>query len=196
MRDIGLVYFLITFGNKLSSMEEMEVPTEHLHEAIKEKAEESKERWTRYAAVSTAIMAVFAALGSLTAGHHSNEALIEQIKSSDHWAYYQAKGIKAEIAQSIILQHATANVEAPEEIKAKQIKYKAEQEEIMKEAKEAEKQSELHLERHVTIARSVTLFQIAISISAIALLTKRSALWYFSLAIAIGGAVLFFMGNF
>ena len=177
-------------------MEEIEVPTEHLNEAIKEKAEESKERWTMYAAVSTAIMAVFAALGSLTAGHHSNEALIEQIKASDHWSYYQSKGIKYEIAQSIILQHATANVEPPDEVKAKQIKYKADQEEIMKEAKEAEKQSELHLQRHVTIARSVTLFQIAISISAIALLTKRSVLWYFSLVLSVIGAWQFFVGNF
>jgi len=72
-----------------------------------------------YAAVSTALMAVFAALGSLTAGHHSNEALIAQIKASDTWAYYQAKGIKSEIAEAIILQHATVNAEAPAEIKEK-----------------------------------------------------------------------------
>ena len=31
------------------------------------------------------------------AGHHSNEAMIEQIQASDHWGYYQAKGIKAAV---------------------------------------------------------------------------------------------------
>jgi hypothetical protein len=147
-----------------------------------------------YAAVSTAIMAVFAALGSLMAGHHSNEALILQIKASDQWSYYQAKGIKAEIAQAIVLQHATANVEVPDEVKKKQAQYKADQESIKDKAHDFEKDSEEHLQRHVTFARSVTLFQIAIAISAIAMLTKRPPLWYFSVALSVGGAVLFFMG--
>src|ERR1019366_5997468 len=81
-------------------MEEIEVPTEHLNEAINEKAEELREsesRWILFVAISTALMAVLAALSSLFAGHHSNEALIQQIKASDQWAYYQAKSIKAEI---------------------------------------------------------------------------------------------------
>ncbi len=79
-------------------MEEIEIPTEHLHEQINEHAGEEK-RWTLYLAISTAFMAVFAAIAGLIAGHYSNEALIEQIKASDQWAYYQAKGIKAEIAE-------------------------------------------------------------------------------------------------
>jgi len=174
----------------------MEVPTEHLHEHIKEKAEEGRERWSMYAAVSTALMAVFAALGSLTAGHHSNEALIEQIKASDTWAHYQAKGIKYEIARAIVIQQTTAKAQPPAEIEANQTRYKTEQEELMKEAKEAEKQSELHLQRHITVARSVTLFQIAIAISAIAMLTRRPFLWYFSLLLSVAGAYLFFIGNF
>ena len=85
-------------------MSEIEVPTEHLHEAIKEKAEaalkgiQHKEKaWSLYVAISTALMAVLAAISSLFAGHHSNEALVDQIRASDQWAYYQAKGIKAEI---------------------------------------------------------------------------------------------------
>src|ERR1039458_4291012 len=78
-------------------MEELEVPTEHLHEKIHEAAEESKERWILFVALSTAVIAVLAAIAGLMGGHHSNEALIDQIKSSDQWALYQAKGIKSEI---------------------------------------------------------------------------------------------------
>ena len=177
-------------------MEDIEVPTEHLHEKIKEQAEENRGGWSMYAAVSTAIMAVFAALGSLTAGHHSNEALIAQIKASDTWAHYQSKGIKYEISQAIVLQHAAANVEPPAEVKTKQAKYKADQEDLMKEARAAESESAFHLKKHVTLALSVTLFQIAIAISAIAMLTKRAFMWYFSLALSAAGAVLFFMGVF
>src|SRR5258708_38284140 len=78
-------------------MEEIEVPTEHLHEQIQEKAEEQKERWTLYVALSTAFMAVLAAIAGLLAGHHANEALIERVKASDQWNYYQAKNLKSEI---------------------------------------------------------------------------------------------------
>ena len=71
-------------------MEEIEIPTEHLHETIHEKAEEAKKEkengWFTYVAISTALIAVLAAISGLMAGHHSNEALIQQIKASDQWA--------------------------------------------------------------------------------------------------------------
>ncbi len=175
-------------------MEDIEVPTEHLHEGIHEKAEEGKDRWSMYLAISTAMMAVFAALASLMAGHHSNEALIEQIKASDQWAYYQAKGIKYEITQSILLNSTGKSTESLAEINNKQAKYKTEQEAIKEKAQEAEKESKLHLDKHVTFARSVTSFQIAIAVSAIAILARKKFLWYFGLVLSVIGAVLFAMG--
>src|SRR5579872_5339912 len=79
-------------------MEEIEVPSEHLTDEIQEGAEEKKERWTLYLALSTALMAVLAAIAGLLAGHHANEALIERVKSSDQWNFYQSKNLKQEIA--------------------------------------------------------------------------------------------------
>lgn len=88
-------------------MEDPEVPTEHLHESIEEKVEEAekeigKKGWNIYLAISTAFMAVLAALSSLQAGHNSDEALISQVKASDQWAYYQAKGLKYDITQLML----------------------------------------------------------------------------------------------
>jgi len=160
-------------------MEEMEVPTEHLHEEINEHAKEEK-KWSLYVAISTALMAVFAAIASLMAGHDSNEALIEQIKASDQWAYYQAKGIKEEIAN-------LGNVKDTIKIS----KYKNEQAGIKKTAEEEEKSSADFLAQHVLLARSVTLFQIAIAISAISIITGKRLLWYFAILIAFGGLFIF-----
>src|SRR6476659_127944 len=144
-------------------MEEIEIPTEHLHETIQEKAKEHGETgWFRYVAISTAFMAVLAAVSGLMAGHASNEALISQIQASDQWSYYQAKGIKAEIKT---LQAGTGIAEA-----GAAEKYKAEQEEIKKEAEALQLESKAHLSKHVKLAQSVTLFQIAIAISAISML--------------------------
>jgi hypothetical protein len=169
-------------------MEEMEVPTEHLHEHINEHAGHSKDKWSMYLAVSTAIMAVMAAFGSLLAGHHSNEALISQIRSSDQWAYYQAKGIKYEILHSTIrLDKEGAEADR---IKADMAKYKTEQAEITAKANEFEKESEIHLQKHNTVSYGVTLFQIAIAISAIAMLTGKRFMWYFSIVLSLGGVVM------
>ena len=162
-------------------MEEIEVPTEHLTEEINEKAEErykEKERWTLLVAISTAIMAVLAAIAGLLAGHHSNEALIEQIRSSDQWAFYQAKSIKAEIRA---LQPVKDTNKTPQQVKG-------EEEAIKKHAEEEEVASENHLQKHIILARAVTLLQIAIAISAIAILTRRKFMWWIAMAVALGGA--------
>lgn len=178
-------------------MEEMEIPTEHLQEAIHEKAEEEKEKWVLFVALSTAVMAVLAAIAGLLGGHHVNEALIDQIKSSDQWAFYQSKSIKAEIASSTdkILQAlpgktAVAETDSKETI----ARYEKEKEDIKENAEEHEKTSEEHLKRHVTLSKAVTIFQIAIAISAISILTKKKALWFVAMLLTIAGAVFLFIG--
>jgi len=169
-------------------MEELEVPTEHLHEEIHEAAEEAKERWILYVALSTAVIAVLAAIAGLMGGHHSNEALLEQLKASDQWSYYQAKSIKSEIAGSTakILTATGSKVDAAD-LKQKIDKYETEKTEIKKQATEFETSSHEHLERHLNFAKSVTIFQISIAIAAIAILTRRKLLWAMSLIAAVGG---------
>jgi Domain of unknown function (DUF4337) len=182
-------------------MEEMEVPTEHLQEAIHEKAEEKmheeKERWTLYVALSTAFMAVLAAVAGLLAGHHANEAVIDRQKSGDQWNYYQAKGIKLEIAASTdkILRSLSAKP-VPEDSKEAVAKYEKEKEDIKKDAEEFDQSSELHLAKHVTISKAVTIFQIAIAISAIAILTRRKILWYTGILLTLGGGLFLILGIF
>jgi hypothetical protein len=168
-------------------MDEIEIPTEHLHETIQEKAAEAHENgWFRFVAISTALMAVFAAVSGLMAGHYSNEALISQIQASDQWAYYQSKGIKAEIKEL-----AVGAGMADESAVAK---YKTEQEEIKKEAAHLQEESKFYLAKHVKLAQSVTLFQIAIAISAISMLTRKRSLWIASLVISVTGLIFFIDG--
>ncbi len=170
-------------------MEDPEVPTEHLHETISEKTEEAKgseRRWSMYVAISTALIAVFAALSSLMAGHHSDEALIAQIKASDQWALYQAKGIKSEIKSLGIVLGKNDSTETA--------RYKQEQADIKKIADNFDAESADHLEKHMILARAVTLFQIAIAISAIAILTRKKFLWYSGITLAMAGVVFFVMG--
>jgi hypothetical protein len=175
-------------------MEDPEVPTEHLHDEIHEHAHLAKASWTMGVALSSALLAAMAAVCALLAGHHSNEAMIEQLQSSDQWAYYQAKGIKASIlASKLELLEAEGRAVA-EKDRQKLAAYKMEQEEIQTLAKEKEARSKEHLGRHVVFARGVTLFQIAIAVGAISVLTNRKAFWFVSLLFGLAGAFFLLQG--
>jgi hypothetical protein len=169
-------------------MEEAEVPTEHLHEDMEHHAAHSRAPWTMGVALSSALLAGLAAVSSLLAGHHANEAMVEQIRSSDRWSYYQAKGIKAAVLGSKMeLLEAEGKPVSPKDVQ-KLAEYKKDQEDIFAEATEKEHAAEAHLQTHVVFARAVTLFQIAIAVGAIAALTNRKQFWYVSMALGVARA--------
>lgn len=172
-------------------MEEPEVPIEHVQEHIEHHAKHSSEGWVSKVALSTAILAAFAAVSSLLAGSHANEAMIDQIKASDVWNYYQAKGIKAEVVgvHEELLKFMGQPVD---KTLAEQHERDAnKQKQSMAEAREREQSAAHHLEQHEIFARAVTMFQIAIAVGAISVLTKRPMFWGASLA--FGAVGLFFI---
>ncbi len=177
-------------------MAEIEPPTEHLHEHIQEGVEHNHSPWMVWVALSTAFLAVLAAIASLMANHHSDEALLSQIKSSNKWSYYEAKSIKSEI-----LKNTNTLLEAygkPADISKEQkvVQNLKEQEEIFKEATNLDQEAQSHIKVHAILAKSVTIFQIAIAISAITILTKRKFLWYISLAFTAWAVYFLLIGAF
>lgn len=168
-------------------MENPEVPMEKMHEHIEEHAHESKEKWVLLVALSTAIIAVLAAVTSLLAGKHADEAMASQIESNDQWSYYQSKGIKAAVLETRIEILDALGHPAPEADKAKLEGYKKDQEEIQDKAKELTAESKVHALKQGVLARGVTMFQIAIAIAAIAVLTKRRRFFGVSLLFSVVG---------
>jgi hypothetical protein len=176
-------------------MEELEVSTEHLHEQIHESATESKEKWIMFVALSTAFIAVLAAIAGLMGGHHSNEALLKQIEASDKWSQYQSKSIKSEInSNSARILTAISGKSDTKENQTKLAHYEKDKEEIMGDAKGLETESKKHLDRHVNFSIAVTIYQIAIAIAAISILTRRKLLWMVSLVLAAGGTFYLVLG--
>jgi hypothetical protein len=189
---------------------EIEVPTEHLHESLKEAHEHHAKHgahppdgdheggegpsWIGKVALSAAVLAVTAAVSALLAGHHANEAMLEQMKATDQWSYYQAKGIKmSQIETKLSILDALGKGRPPED-EAKLHKYEKDQEGIKEKATEMEQASEKHMEHHVRLARSVTAFQVAIAACAIAVLSKRKLVWSLGLVLGALGAVFFVLG--
>jgi uncharacterized membrane protein len=166
-------------------MEEAEVPLEHLQEDVRESAEHSGAAWISWVALSTAILAVLAAIAGLLSGQHANEAMMNQIEASDQWSYYQAKSIKASL-----LDAKMSFSGAPNELdQSKRDRYEKEQEEIKSEAERKGAAAKSNFHQHEVFARGVTMFQIAIAIAAISALTKKRRFWIVSLLFGGAGCV-------
>lgn len=168
-------------------MEEPEVPLEHLHEHVKESAKHTGEAWISGVALSTAILAVLAAIASLLSGEYANEAMMNQIEGADHWSYYQAKSIKYAVVDVKMALSGAPD----EQDQSKRARYEKEQEEIKSEAESKQAAAKSYFHKHEVFARAVTMFQIAIAIAAISALTKKRSFWVVSLVFgAVGCAFL------
>ena len=171
-------------------MEEAEVPLEDLQEHVHHTAEHSGETWISWVALSTAILAVFAAIAGLLSGKHANEAMMSQIEASDQWNFYQAKSIKASVLDAKIALAAAPN----EADRAKAERYEKEQEEIKSEAEHKQAEAKSNFRQHEVLASGVTMFQIGIAIAAISALTKKRRFWIVSLLFGAAGCVFAVLG--
>ena len=189
-------------------MPEDDLETNDLKEQLDKSAEDVRTGWLTYLALTTAIIAVLAAIASLESGTYSNSALLEkneavllQAKASDQWAYYQAKGIKRNISSAEADELQSLNAQTSAEARKEADRYGTEQDEISKAAKDLEKQvtehseaSEREMEHNHRFAYAVTTFQVAIALSAIAAITRRRMLWIVGLGISIVGLFCFVDG--
>lgn len=171
--------------------EEMESPTEQSQEDIHHHATHSPEKWIGWVALTVAFLAALAAVTGLKAGDHVNEALFEQVKASDKWNEFQAQKNKssATLNKNEILVAMGKTVSEADKAKLEEREKK--QEELKKEAKEFQESAAEHMERHKKLAPGVTMFQIAIAMAAITVLTKQKPIWLVSLA--LGGIGIYFL---
>ena len=121
------------------------------------------------------------------------EAARLQAEASDQWAYYQAKGIKAAVAEAARSAYLAIAKDPPADFAGKEKRYAAEQTDIEKEARKKEKERDEKsneadelLHHHHGFANSVALFQVSIALGAVAALTRIRMVWWGSLL--LGGA--------
>lgn len=171
---------------------------------------ESRPAWLDALAVSTALFAVLAAFASLKAGDSANEALyranqavLQQTQAVDTWSQFQADSIKKYQAQSLItlLPHVGGTAAELQAAKGQVVARQKAQDALLLEAKKRDaetarlsKESEGLLARHTKYALSVTLFQVAIGLAAIATLLRRRPLWWLSLGVGAAATVALLVG--
>jgi len=184
--------------------DEMEVGTEKVDEIVHEAIEREGAWLLKAIALTTALFATLAALASLRAGATVNEALMRkseasrlQAEAADQWAYYQAKGIKTAVQEASRTAWLAIGKEPPVEFKAAAKRYGEEQREIEKIARQKERERDAKsaegdqlFDQHHRYANSVAIFQVAITLGAVAALTRVRLVWIGSLILGLSGTAL------
>jgi hypothetical protein len=169
------------------------------------KEETQKEKWMGYLALSTAIMAVLAALTTLYMGKFSSRAIMAQGLESNEWAYYQAKSIKQhsfEMSSHALSLQYRSQKGLPSEVAADYQKtlekysaeikrYDTEKKEIKDKAEGIARTKLKAQEMGGNFAYALIFLQIALMLASISSLTKRKYLWYIGLACNIGWLFFF-----
>lgn len=176
----------------------------HVHgphdHAVEHVAQHGSDGFSNNIAVMTAVLAtvgaLFGYLGGATqneAALFKNDAAIAKTTAANAWNYYQAKSSRQNLAE---LAATLPGVDAAK-YKADAARYEAQKADIKKEAEkheaEAERynaQSERALHTHHQWALATTAEQIAISLAAITLLTRRRWLLGATYAVAAVGLLL------
>jgi hypothetical protein len=168
--------------------------------------ENKQDRWMTWVALTTAVMAVLAAITTLYMGKYSSRAILLQGQETNQWGYYQAKSIKSYLYE---IQTEFMDMERLEgESKAKKVnsqqfekaltrykdaikRYDKEKTEIKAKGDELAKQKVVAQERGGNYGYALIFLQIGLMLSSIAALTKRKVLWYFGMLTSLGWIFFF-----
>jgi len=150
--------------------------------------------FTTKVSLTLSILAVLLAMVSMLGHRASAGGAQKQAEAFDQWEFFQSKSIREHgIRNMLSLQSVITAVDKEKSEKLKEAsekeieKYEREKEEISTEAKKLQKERDL-LEKKVDnydVAES--LLEIALVLCSITLITRKSPLWLFGMAIAVVG---------
>jgi hypothetical protein len=172
-------------------------------------ADDKKEPWLNYLALSTVILAVCATMATFKGGGYSTKAVMSQSQASDQWAFYQAKSVKMNLyeiqreklqMEILGLNEKTAGVtiaaykKKVEDYTKKIDKYDGEKTTIMAEAKKLEGIRDDSQKHSRVFGVAVIFLQIAILLSSISGLLKKKPVWVLGLVVGVVGLYYFVDG--
>ena len=171
--------------------------SEELHE-LEEHAEQARHDPSLVPVTLTmAVLAVLVATVSLLGHRTGIEEVVLQNKTTDQWAYYQAKNIRRHSDELFADMISIVNSKDAEAAGKLQEKYRAEAERYRDEQKELDAKAR-ELEQEAVLARGKTdrfdlgevFLEIALVITSITLLSGRRLFWYLGLLFATAGIMV------
>ena len=186
-------------------MAEVELPNP---EELRERREKL---FSRRVALVTAVFAVLLAIAALGGNHAMKEMILAQQKSSDQWAFYQAKvirehqyrGQKLRLEVDLLERGHSMKPEVRDKLDAlikrfeeEEKRYGDEKKDVEKEAKKLEHERDGWQARDPYFLFAEALLQIAIVMASVSILARSGAVFTFGLLLAVAGALLALNGFF
>lgn len=171
--------------------------SEELHE-LQEHAEHAQHNPSLApVSLTMAVLAVLVAVVTLLGHRAHTEEVVLQAKSSDQWAFYQAKNIRrhedeiaAEFAAISPATDAASQAKFREKYSQEAERYKDEQKEIEEKAREMEAEVGFERNRADRFDLAEVFLEIGLVITSITLLSGRRIFWYSGLVLAVVGIVI------
>jgi hypothetical protein len=180
------------------------------HAALEQIQEREKQSHSsdRLVSLAAAIIAVLAALGTLFAHHRSitaitakNQAILEQARASDAYSAYEAKNIRAQIAQVFISSQTPSNEKARQNLQTIADQEKTSADAVLQKAHQLEEQSDMHdtrsenvLHSYETLEIATTFFEIAIVLVSISALARTRLFLSIGSGLSAIGLILLIVG--
>jgi len=169
---------------------------------LRERAEKAREDKSLAAvSLTMAVLAVFVAVVSLLGHRAHTEEVVLQAKSSDQWAYYQAKNIRehedelfSDLAAVVSSNDAASMAKFREKAGQEAERYKREKEEIQDEARKLEREVAMERSRADRYDLAEVFLEIGLVITSITLLSGRRIFWHLGIGLSVVGVVVAVMG--
>ncbi len=165
-------------------------------------ADEKKEPWLNWLALTTVILAVCATLSTFKGSSYSTKSVLSQTRAANQWAYFQSKSIKSYLyeiqVEELELERrpgAGSAVEAKLAAYRGQIaRYAREKAAIQAEALRFEALRDDAQRHSQTFGLAVIYLQVAILLSSVAALLRKKPVWILGLCSGLIGVVYFANG--
>jgi hypothetical protein len=165
---------------------------------LKEHAEEAQhDRRLAPVSLTMAVLAVLVAVVALLGHRAHTEELVLQTKSTDEWAYYQAKNIRRhndEFFVDLTSVSPTTDANTLNKLREKYSqeadRYKGEQKEIEAEARKLENEVSTERNRADRFDLAEVFLEVGLVITSITLLSGRRIFWHSGIILGVVGVVL------
>jgi hypothetical protein len=169
---------------------------------LREQAEKAREdRSLAAVSLTMAVLAVFVAVVSLLGHRAHTEEVVLQAKSSDQWAYYQAKNIRehedelfGDLSAVVASSDAAAMAKFREKAGQEAERYKHDKEEIQAEARKLVQEVATERNRADLFDLAEVFLEIGLVVTSITLLSGRRIFWHVGIVLSVVGVAVAVIG--
>jgi hypothetical protein len=145
--------------------------------------------------LTMAVFAVLVAVASLLGHRAHTEEVVLQAKSSDQWAYYQAKNIRQHEDELFVAGNGAGGTAGVREKYTQEAeRYKKDKEEIQEKARDLEREVDVERRRANRFDLAEVFLEIGLVITSITLLSGKRIFWYLGIGVSVVGVVVAVLG--